>query len=242
MKVSLLRNFASPLIALATIAIGGAAQAATFSIESSSQGWFNQLGVDNGEPNDIGNTFTGTFGSSEFRSFFTFDVSGLQAPIKGGTLRLFQETYFSGDPTETLVAYDVSASNEFLTSNPPLVEGLGVFEDLGSGSVYGEGTVEAFVSPTDGFLEITLSAAAVDAINAAQQGTGDFALGLVLASLGGRQSEEGAEAVRFSNPVDSSGGPAMLVVHQVQAVPEPFTLLGLSAVAVGAVFLKRPNE
>ena len=245
MHVSLLKKFASPLIALATVAIGGAAQAATFSIEANSQGWFEQNGFNSIEtPDQIENTFTGTLGGIEFRSFFTFDVSNLKTPIQGATLRLFQEAYFSGDSTESVVAYDVSTSPDVLNSALSLAEGQGVFNDLGSGSVYGGGTASAedFGNPQSGFFEITLSGAAIDAINAAQQGTGYFSLGLVLASLGGTE-REGAEGLRFSDPEAGTGGPASLVVYEApQAVPEPVTLLGLSTVAIGAAFLKRPNK
>lgn len=243
MKVSLLRNFISPLIAATAIATGGVAHAATFSIEADSQGWFRQDGATNGKPDLIANTFTGTFADLEHRSFFTFDVSGLEAPIQGGKLRLLQEFYFSGDPSETVTAYDVSASAETLVDNPPLDEGQQIFEDLGSGSTFGEGTITNTPgwSPIGQFLEIVLSDAAISAINEAQQGSGDFSLGLVLTSLGGTELG-GAEGVRFSDPMSmpmNEQAQLFLETQDFQAVPEPFAIAGyLSVAALGVVFRK----
>ncbi|MGF1524968.1 MAG: hypothetical protein ACFBSF_21795 [Leptolyngbyaceae cyanobacterium] len=247
MKVSLLRNFVSPLIAVTAIATGEVAHAATFSIGADSQGWFRQDGATNANPGLIANTFTGTFEELEHRSFFTFDVSGLTSPIQGGKLRLLQEFYFSGDPSETVTAFDVSAPAETLVENPPLIQGQEIFEDLGSGSIYGAGTIAADPgwSPIGKFLEIVLSDVAISAINEAQQGAGNFSLGLTLTSLGGNELG-GAEGVRFSDPMSmpmDEQAKLFLQVEDVQAVPEPFALWGyLSVAALGGVlrkFLKR---
>ena len=243
MKVSLLRNFVSPLIAATAIATTGVAHAATFSVEANSQGWFRQDGATNGNPGLIANTFTGSFEELEHRSFFSFDVSGVTSPIQSGRLRLLQEFYFSGDPSETVTAYDISAAAATLISNPPLVQGQQIFEDLGTGLAYGEGTVSNTPgwSPMGEFLEIVLSDAAISDINEALQGSGDFSLGLALTSLGGIELG-GAEAVRFSDPMSmpmDEQAMLFLDVEDTQSVPEPFGLWGfLTVMGLGGALRK----
>ena len=272
MKASLFRNFASSVIVMTVLVLGGSAEAATLTLGASEQGWYRQDGRNNGGPGKIGNTFTGEFKDPdvsevlEFRSFFNFDVSDLESEIEGATLRLPQDLYFSGDSSETVTVYDVtSATSDELASDPPSAEGLGIFDDLGSGAVYGEGTVFGTpgVNPLTGFLEITLSAAAISSLNEARLGSGDFSLGLALSSLGGTQVS-GGEGVRFS---DLLGSPASLVLQvadtdpdpdpdhctivsslvivgcEPEPIPEPGTVLGtLAALAFGGFTLKRRSK
>ncbi|MEM9004212.1 MAG: hypothetical protein AAGE59_11910 [Cyanobacteria bacterium P01_F01_bin.86] len=237
MKVSLINKIATPLIAVTTFAMHGVAHGATFSLESSSQGWYNQDGRTNSSLGTLENTFTGTFQDIEYRSYFTFDVSGLESPIESATLQLFQEFYFSGDLTETVTVYDVTSTNLFQT------QGVDVFADLGSGSTYGEGTIagEPGWNPIGGFLEITLSDAAIADINEAQQTSDIFSLGLTLTSIGGIEFDE-AEGIRFSDP-DFVNYPANLILESAQAVPEPFTLWGyLLAMGLGAAVSRFKNS
>jgi hypothetical protein len=83
----------------------------------------------------------------EHRSFVLFDLSSLNGEIKSATLRLFNPEvseflhgYVSPHPTETLNIFDVTTAASAIIGN---TAGVGGFEDLGSGVLYGSKVVSA---------------------------------------------------------------------------------------------------
>jgi len=113
-----------------------------------------------------------------YRSFFVFDLNSLAATGTAAALRLELTAYTSGAGEETLQVYDVSTNTATLVA-----DGAGqtaIYDDLGSGELYGEFEV----SPADQntVLDIPLNAAAMAGINAAAGG--NFAIGLKLKTLG----------------------------------------------------------
>lgn len=256
MRVLRLKNIASSLGICITVLLSGSAQAATFVLGADNQGWYNENGLTNERTADTatGNTFTGSFTnvslppflSGEYRSFFLFDVSQLTDPIQQGILSLYQETYFSSESSETVTLFDVTTnSNGFDTSNS-LSSNRSVFSDLGSGVEYGQGTVIA--SPTltsagttsfeNQYLNITLTEAAIGAINQARQGSGFFGIGVALSSLDNTpyvatagpngEIQASAEAVLFSSgaPQDCRGLLIVSTSSQIETSAEDTCLAG----------------
>jgi len=136
---------------------------------------------------------------SDNRSFFTFDLSQIDGPITGATLRLFNPRYgfVSSNPSETLQLFDVATPVSQLES---AAGGVEVFSDLGSGVGYGS----RVFTPSDAgqFVDIPLTPAAVNALNAAP---GLFALGADLeAPVGGsifaRSYDRGVAALLLEGP------------------------------------------
>src|SRR4029079_704414 len=77
----------------------------------------------------------------EVRDYFTFNLPAGTAPILGAELRVLNPLtgYISPDPTETYTLYDVSATAAALdtTRLPGDVTGKSLFDDLGTGTVFG---------------------------------------------------------------------------------------------------------
>lgn len=219
MNASLFKNWISFIAVMAVFAVGGTAKAAVLAIESSSQGWYRTAGIGgrdnltNGAPGFAANTFTGVFEGVEHRSFFTFDLGETPSFTTGLTLSLPTEFYFSGDPAEEIQIFDVDTPGSLLTSNPSDSLALDIFDDLGSGTFYGDSTISRLpgeVQPNNsvrlsGTIDITLSDDAVDDFNRAQycEDAEDFSLGVILSSVPGipildGNPERSAEGVRFS--------------------------------------------
>lgn len=191
----------------AVVALGNAAGAANIILEANSQGWYRSAGdslndgLSNGLPNFVANTFTGSFNGTEHRSYFSFDIGGVQSTVTDITFRLFSDFYFSGDSGETVTVYDVETPTSVLTSRPEQAIATSIFEDLGTGSTYGVTTVATRKpgwTPLDGTLEIPLAPTAVEHFTQAQMCKNSFSLGLALTSLGGTEVFN-AEGVRFSD-------------------------------------------
>src|SRR5688572_22081586 len=116
-----------------------------FSTSSSpfTPGVFNQGWWAGGDPGDFSsdanpNYLTG-YARSEFRSFFTFDLSSLDLTgrtLDGATFEVNGATFFATDSdVEILGLFDVTTSASVVNYN----EGLNstVFDDLGTGVSYG---------------------------------------------------------------------------------------------------------
>lgn len=184
-----------------------AASAEQLTVDAYDRGWWNNLGVHD-QYNK--NTYTGKGDEKTYRSYLAFDLSSLSRLITAATLRVEIERYFSADPSESVVVYDVSTPISVLTASG---ENVAVFSDLGTGNSYGGFTV----IPTDvgSVLQITLSGEALNDINAALGGR--FAVGLSLSSIAGYSSQE---AVRFSWDVEPRVH--QLVLTMAQTTPTVF--------------------
>jgi len=139
------------------------------------------LGVDNQgwwSPNDPGgdispNYAVGTFQQFITNNFFTFDISDLDVPIRSGYLSLPRFLTTGPLPT-TYRLFDVSTDAATLNANNGT--NVGIFNDLGSGVLYGSVVVSDLLLPDP--LVIDLNASAIAAINAAA-GSGErfFSIG-----------------------------------------------------------------
>ncbi len=132
----------------------------------------------------------------------------------------------SGGPTETIGLYDFLGSISALTGN---TGGVAAFSDLGSGQLFGTGT--ASTSQTSGTLTITLDAAAIAAIIAAEGGK--FAVGGALTSISGSSAQ-----FLFGASINDF---ATTLTLDVSPVPEPasLTIFGAGLLAMAALRRRR---
>jgi hypothetical protein len=234
MRASLPKIIARSLSVAAVFSVSSSVEAATFVLGASNQGFFNELGQANlrEQQGDIGNTFTGNFRSAdstnfvEYRSFYVFDVGISPQPFESITFTVFQERYFSSAVVENVTLFAVDTDATALQQPDLTTSGVSIFEDLGSGTVYGQGTISALPTVENSgtfigeFLDITLTPAGVDAANQARSGSGLFSVGLAVTSLDDTaftatsmgEDLGGAEGVRFSTGVDPKDCRAGLLV------------------------------
>ena len=220
---------------LAAAALAAPAHATIVQVTASDSGAYNSAG--NHTPQNQ-NYITGRADTTERRSFFVFDLTGISSPVTAATLNLynpdisaFLKGYVSPDSTETLAVFDVSTPISTLS-----LGGLGIvgaFDDLGSGIPYGS----VAVSPADNGQTVSMAfnSAGITAINAALGGS--IAFGGTLTTLGASSADE--HVFGFSTTSFAGGDVRNLALT---VVPEPSTraLLGLAAgLALSRRYLRR---
>ena len=176
--------------------------------------------------------FAGFSSGQERHNFFVFDLSSIVSPniVTAARLELFNPIYRSAESQETYRVFDVSSAIAALTNCCTLgASGQAVFNDLGSGTEYGN----VLVASTDINVDIVipLNGSAIAAINAALGN--EIAFGGAL-DLNGSVSL-GVEGI-FAGSAGSgvSDGNARLVL--TLGVPEPsmalLLTLGLAGLAL----------
>ncbi|MHC5739371.1 PEP-CTERM sorting domain-containing protein [Nostoc sp.] len=198
------------------------AQAATLSLSSSNQGWWNTTTTNT---NDNDNYITGNLPNG-YRNFFTFDL-GTLAGVSSATLQV-QRFVGSGNPTETLGFFDVSTSADVLSqkvNNP----NINIYNDLGSGKNYGTFNVSTSGN-RDEILSFVLNSDAIADINA--RSGKFFSIGGAL--LGNLQIGE-QYLFGFSNASSAT----LVVDADLATVPEPGTLSGVVLAGITGLWLKR---
>ena len=116
------------------------------------------------------NYFVGFSAAQNHHDFFVFDLSSIVFPniVTAAQLELFNPGYRSTDSQETYRVFDVSSTIAALTSCCTLgASGQAVFDDLGSGTEYGNVVVASTAVNVDIVVPLTL---AIDDINAALGG------------------------------------------------------------------------
>lgn len=201
------------------------------------QGWYDETGFH--DPSNT-NVFLGAFGGYPLtRNFFVFQLPTLAGPVTGATLEIYNagvdpfdpdsKGYFSPDPFETVVLYDVT------TPLSGLVSGLGgtsAYQDLGTGTVFSSATLTN--ADNGKWIPFALNADFLALLNTAPA---QFALGGRLSTLG---DPSGYEFV-FGSAAESPLARLTLQTGTVPVVPvpEPATYGLLGALIVTAAALRR---
>lgn len=226
-----MKNFYKLAMTAAIVGFGlgtlNVAQAATVSLSSSNQGWWNTRDTNN-NLND--NYITGNVTGNDYRSFFTFDLSAL-AGVSSATLQV-QRFEGSGDPIQTLGLFDVSTSADVLSQkvNNPDID---IYNDLGSGKNYGTFKVSTSGDQNE-ILSFVLNSDAIADINA---NSGQFF------SIGGAILGDLGIGDQYLFGFSGLGSSATLVVDtDITTVPEPGTLGGAVLVGITGLCLKRKRK
>jgi hypothetical protein len=149
------------------------------------RGWWNATGSHSASNN---NTYTGLSGSSEYNSYFIFDLSGISGTtVISAELHLEVENYYGNDPSETVSVWDVSTDWNTLENG---TSNVGVFNDLMQGATYGNTVVLS--SEVTTIKVITLNSQAMTDIVSALGG--NFSVGVTLDTIVGTAQQ----SVRWS--------------------------------------------
>jgi len=223
-----------PLVLALSLVQPFAAQAQIVTLNSTDRGWYTNAGEHNATN---GNYVTGRQSTVQRRNWFVFNIAaGTQ--VESATLRLFNpSTGFDGsDASETYTLYDVTTSTSLLTASHASgnSEGQTIFNDLGSGTSFGNRVYSA--ADNGQFTTLTLNSAAIAAINAIGSSGGQFAIGGAITTLS--PSTTGNERVFAFTSSDPSDGNTQLTLS---VVPEPGTvaLLGTGLLPLGSVLLRK---
>jgi hypothetical protein len=156
-------------------------------------------------------------------NYFLFDLSGLSGLITSATLRVYNPNasvspgfpygYTSSDPTETYAMFDVSTPVADLVAGYGVgsLTGQAIFSDLGSGQNFGMYT--ASLVDNGKFVEISLNASGLNALNAAH---GMFAVGGTITTLDMLVNKESLFASGYLSSV-APNVPQLVI----SSVPEP---------------------
>lgn len=207
--------------ALAALAMT-AAPAAAETLTPLDTGWYDSAGSHSpGNQNYI----TGRDGGDEWRSFIVFTIPA-GTPVTAATLNLYSFDV-AGGPND-LALFDVTTGVPVLLNG---TAGVAAYADLGSGASYG--TLAGVTTNTT--ISITLTPAAVAAINAAQGST--FAIGMVNATLSDPTDYIfGSSAPAIENTLDlTRGAPATVPTMSEWAM----ILMGLLLAGGAAMTLAR---
>lgn len=221
-----------PLILFATLLLQPLAIAdMTIEIQATDFGWYSDSGFHN--PNssnyiagfDIDGDFEG-----EFRNFAVFDVSGISGQIVSANLLLLNDSpagYDSPDATEDYTLFDVASSFSSLIAG---TGGVAAFDDLGTGSVYGQTQVSA--ADNESTVGVQLNSVALAALNNAN----------TLYGIGGRVT---SLSVDPNDPQDeqifarSNLNPGVTLQVKISSVPEVSTIAMFSVVGLGLARRRR---
>jgi len=215
----------------AVLVLAGTTQAAVYTIETSlnplqagtdNQGWYANNTGNNNATND--NYFTGFSGGFELRSWFAFDLSSVAGTITDIT---FEVKRYGQSANLTLGLFDVTTPASQLTSGRDGTIYPAIFNDLGTGTSYGNFSVSNGSSLD--VLSFALNPAAIADANAA---SGYFALGAaVIGTTGfifsGSNGEPGNGGEGFTQ--------RLVITTESAAVPETSATIGLLLCAMASL-------
>jgi hypothetical protein len=145
----------------------------SISLTATDRGWFRSDGLHTAGQN---NTYTGTLGGREYRSFYAFDVDNIGGNWNQATLELTLDLFHNGDASESIEIFAVSspAASVMAGHAAGSASGQAIFNDLGTGVSYGTATLTA--GDVGSVVSLVLNASAVADINAARGGQWVFAI------------------------------------------------------------------
>lgn len=187
-----------------------------FNLNIANQGWWSTLFAQSGGVQKLytDNYLTGlNVNGATYRGFFSFDLRNLTEHVRSARFEVRLGTSASPDLTERLGLFQIDTPVEILNSKPGVLR-LDIFDDLGTGDLYGEIDVPIGAS-TDMSLNILLNQQGIDAINS-HLGT-FFSLGTSLVDIDPMAGEQFV----FGYSSSDRGYVAKLVLI---LVPEPQSL------------------
>lgn len=220
-----------PLVVVLT-----ATSASAATINATDSGWYSAGGTHVAQNQ---NYIAGEIAEGdERRNFVVFDLTGITSEITDASVLLYNPTnvtpglrgYVSPDPTETYRLHHVDTAIATLTASNVGAAGMQIFDDLGTGTVFGERVVSVADNGTT--VAIALNADGLSALNAARGGL--FAVGGAISTLG----SAGAEYV-FGFSVTSFNPDVRQLEFETASVPEPTMIVLLGSAAVLAARRRR---
>jgi hypothetical protein len=147
-------------------------------LDATGDGWYSQIGNPNGiSPSN--NYIAGICGSSDScngddldrHDFFVFNLGNITGTVLSASLSIGNPSdgYINPAPSATYTSWDVTTS----IADLGVTSGIGIYDDLGSGTQYASTQVSAADNGTQ--VQIDLNPAAIAAIQAAEGGS--FAVG-----------------------------------------------------------------
>ena len=222
--------FCLSLVAVLTVTSASAA-----TINATDSGWYSAAGMHVAQnQNYIGGDVTG----SERRNFVVFDLTAVASEITSASVLLYNPDnalpglrgYVSPDPTETYQLHQVDTAIATLTASNVGAAGMQIFDDLGTGTLFGERVMSAADNGTT--VAIALNADGLAALNAARGGL--FAVGGAISTLG----SFGDEYV-FGFSVSIGNPDVRQLAFETASVPEPTMLMLLGSAAMLAARRRR---
>lgn len=197
-------------------------------VDAFDRGWYDVTGFHDPENTNYAISFN-TFPPST-RNFFAFDLGGLSGQVLAASLNLTlpENGYSSGSSSETVGLFDVTVDLADLLAG---TGGAGAYEDLGSGSQLGEGTI--LNTDAGSVVSIAFNSFGVSAINAALGG---------IFAVGGENLTRGTPDLLFiftNDPAPTNQSFLSIQLGPSPAVaPEP-KAAGLLLLALGALLFCR---
>lgn len=154
-------------------------------LNSYDRGWYDTSGTHSPSNDNYGTGAT-------HNTFFLFDLSSVGTSITSATMQFYNPTngYLSPNLSETLEIHDISTSYASISAG---TGGVGAYNDLGSGILYGAQTVSA--ADNGQVVTVTLNGSAVSALETARTGSAQWGAGAALLLAGSSAPEPGTLAL-----------------------------------------------
>ena len=169
---------------------------------------------------------SGSSDSPVANNFFVFNLSGISQPVLTAELRIDSNWYFSADPFETYITYDVGTDIATLMNGSG---GISAFTDLQSGNSYGNINLSA--ADNGSTVSIFLNSQAIQDINNILGG--QFAIGGTVSTLDILTPRQ-EFVFPFTDPDSPSEGVSLVLT----IIPEP-SAFGLLIISCGMLALRR---
>jgi len=216
------------LVCLFASFLVGSANAAVITLDATDNGWYRGA---SGYHYVLNNSiYTGTSHAYTYHSFYNFDVSSLAGLDISSVEIIFEAQngdYHSHDQNEILSIFDVH-------SHPGLASSLSIFNDLGSGVLYGQTEVYGVYDTPMPEIRVLLSESSIADILA----NSFFSVGGACRSC----TTKGRQNLWFNSKLANAA--KLQIQYPSGSVPEAptFTLIGIGFLGFGSIRRKQKNS